>query len=429
MNKFNKADKVLCIAFVIFLIFLALKLYLEENIIIELGLFCAEAALVGGIADWFAVTALFKKPLGFPFHTALLPARRKIFVNSCVEMIRTEFMSKRNVYKMIDKSHLLDEGLIYLKKDKNKRWMIEKTIEKLVEYVKDYSDIELKSLAYSYSHTVNDFIKDVELQPLCNNLLNELKEKNEIDVSKVASKLKQYLEGEQGYERILNFVETRVNEYRNEGIGSNLIMTLVTVTDTVNSKELAKVIHNRLMELLDKSSDKNSEVYKELLHIVYEALDTVNKDGNKMIILNSLRSEFIARNVLEKIIYRALKSLQEHFTSDIKDNKLQKVLRETLMKEIDACIERLKTNRDFKEKVNTFIMNAVQKTALKGEDIILETARKFLEGLTDEKLNELVYSKVETDLIWIRLNGSIVGCVIGFVIFWLIELVKLQIQI
>ena len=121
--------------------------------------------------------------------------------------------------------------------------------------------------------------------------------------------------------------------------------------------------------------------------------------------------------------------MQEHFASDIKDNRLQKVLQDALIKEIDACIERLKTNRDFKEKINIFIMNAVQNAALKGEDIILETARKFLEGLTDEKLNELVYSKVETDLIWIRLNGSIVGCVIGFIIFWLIELVKLQVQI
>ena len=95
-------------------------------------------------------------------------------------------------------------------------------------------------------------------------------------------------------------------------------------------------------------------------------------------------------------------------------------LKDALIKEINACIERLKTNRDFKEKINIFIMNAVQNAALKGEDIILETARKFLEGLTDEKLNELVYSKVETDLIWIRLNGSIVGCVIGFIIFWFI---------
>ena len=72
-------------------------------------------------------------------------------------------------------------------------------------------------------------------------------------------------------------------------------------------------------------------------------------------------------------------------------------------------------------------MDVLHRTALKGEDVILELARKFLEGLTDEQLNELVYAKVETDMIWIRLNGSIVGGSIGAVSFWILELVnKLQ---
>ena len=37
----------------------------------------AEAAMVGGLADWFAVTALFRRPLGLPIpHTAVIPASK-----------------------------------------------------------------------------------------------------------------------------------------------------------------------------------------------------------------------------------------------------------------------------------------------------------------------------------------------------------------
>jgi uncharacterized membrane-anchored protein YjiN (DUF445 family) len=37
----------------------------------------AEAAMVGGIADWFAVTALFRHPLGIPIpHTAIIPRNK-----------------------------------------------------------------------------------------------------------------------------------------------------------------------------------------------------------------------------------------------------------------------------------------------------------------------------------------------------------------
>ena len=69
-----------------------------------------------------------------------------------------------------------------------------------------------------------------------------------------------------------------------------------------------------------------------------------------------------------------------------------------------------------------FVLDVVHRSALKGEDVILELARKFLEGLTDKQLNELVYDKVETDMIWIRLNGSIVGGIIGFFCFLVIAI-------
>ncbi|MGH7636153.1 MAG: DUF445 family protein, partial [Gemmatimonadaceae bacterium] len=37
----------------------------------------AEAAMIGGLADWFAVTALFRHPMGIPIpHTAIIPARK-----------------------------------------------------------------------------------------------------------------------------------------------------------------------------------------------------------------------------------------------------------------------------------------------------------------------------------------------------------------
>lgn len=73
-KTWNKADRVLFFAFIVFLCALFLHLQMKTSVVVSGFLFCAEAALVGGIADWFAVTALFKKPLGFPYHTAILPS-------------------------------------------------------------------------------------------------------------------------------------------------------------------------------------------------------------------------------------------------------------------------------------------------------------------------------------------------------------------
>ena len=80
-GRYNKADAVLFFSFIAFLISLYAHLNFPAALWADALLMVSEAALVGGIADWFAVTALFRKPLGFPYHTALLPRRRDSFIH------------------------------------------------------------------------------------------------------------------------------------------------------------------------------------------------------------------------------------------------------------------------------------------------------------------------------------------------------------
>jgi uncharacterized membrane-anchored protein YjiN (DUF445 family) len=54
----------------------------------------AEAAMVGGLADWFAVTALFRHPLGLPIpHTALIPQRKDTIGESLGDFVNENFLS------------------------------------------------------------------------------------------------------------------------------------------------------------------------------------------------------------------------------------------------------------------------------------------------------------------------------------------------
>jgi uncharacterized membrane-anchored protein YjiN (DUF445 family) len=55
----------------------------------------AEAAMVGAIADWFAVTALFRHPLGLPIpHTAIIPTRKDALARSLQEFVTDNFLSE-----------------------------------------------------------------------------------------------------------------------------------------------------------------------------------------------------------------------------------------------------------------------------------------------------------------------------------------------
>ena len=54
----------------------------------------AEAGMVGGLADWFAVTALFRKPLGLPVpHTAIIPTRKAELGRGLSDFVGTHFLS------------------------------------------------------------------------------------------------------------------------------------------------------------------------------------------------------------------------------------------------------------------------------------------------------------------------------------------------
>src|SRR3982750_867889 len=58
----------------------------------------AEAAMVGGLADWFAITALFRRPLGLPVpHTALIPTRKDALAEQLGEFVTTTFLTRQNV--------------------------------------------------------------------------------------------------------------------------------------------------------------------------------------------------------------------------------------------------------------------------------------------------------------------------------------------
>jgi len=55
----------------------------------------SEAAMVGAIADWFAVTALFKRPLGLPIpHTAIIPERKNSLARSLKEFVSENFLTE-----------------------------------------------------------------------------------------------------------------------------------------------------------------------------------------------------------------------------------------------------------------------------------------------------------------------------------------------
>ena len=86
----------------------------------------AEASMVGAIADWFAVTALFKHPLGLPVpHTALIPRRKDELGRSLEEFVGENFLQEAIIRGRIDAAHLSERVGAWLADETNARRLVD----------------------------------------------------------------------------------------------------------------------------------------------------------------------------------------------------------------------------------------------------------------------------------------------------------------
>ena len=82
----------------------------------------AEAAMVGGIADWFAVTALFRHPLGIPIpHTAIVASRKDRIGTALGNFVQRNFLTRDVVAGKIAAMKLGDRAAHWLARPENSR--------------------------------------------------------------------------------------------------------------------------------------------------------------------------------------------------------------------------------------------------------------------------------------------------------------------
>src|SRR5437868_5498634 len=75
----------------------------------------AEASMVGGLADWFAVTALFRRPLGLPIpHTAIIRERKDQFGETLGSFVQDNFLTADVVVERIRTGHVVERATVWL---------------------------------------------------------------------------------------------------------------------------------------------------------------------------------------------------------------------------------------------------------------------------------------------------------------------------
>src|SRR4051794_36351715 len=142
-----------------------------------------EAGLFGGLADWFAVTALFRHPLGLPIpHTALLPNNRKRMTNGLVSMLKNDWLSKESIQEKV-KHIAFTEKLIVIFVKQTQTDTFRRVLIKLIKQMISY--IEMEKITPFVKKQLVSTLSNIEmsniLQLVSSQLLHEQMDQKALD--------------------------------------------------------------------------------------------------------------------------------------------------------------------------------------------------------------------------------------------------------
>ncbi len=107
----------------------------------------AEAAMVGAVADWFAVTALFRHPLGLPIpHTAIIPKRKDTIATSLEDFVTENFLTEENVRTRLDSAQVPMRLGHWLQQPGSAERVVAEAAPALVKGITSIKDEEVRDL-------------------------------------------------------------------------------------------------------------------------------------------------------------------------------------------------------------------------------------------------------------------------------------------
>lgn len=406
-RSWNKADKTLLGAGVIFLFALCLKMEYQDNVFAAGFLFCAEAALVGGIADWFAVTALFEKPLGFPWHTAILPRRRQSFIDATGRMLQQEFFGKKALLGKVKNVDFAQKLANWLQDGEQQKKAAAWLAAKGISWLQANQMVLGKRLGQSLQ-------QQIKPEALLSRLTYNLAENQTVQelVAQGAESLSEYIQRPETEAKLL----AKLEAYKASKLNGPMAMMMAGFaesTNLINLEEAAELIVQRGMLLAEQLKDCESEEQQQLLNSLEKIMQNFEKNSE-------LKQELAGAwlNITHKMDYNAIFC----FEPGEADLKLKDALEQLALVLLADMARQLGENQQLREKINNLLYQLMARGVLQAQEMLGTIVGDVLNSLTDKQMNSLIYDKAEPDLLWIRMNGSIVGSAIGLVIFTAMQL-------
>jgi uncharacterized membrane-anchored protein YjiN (DUF445 family) len=359
----------------------------------------AEAGMVGGLADWFAVTALFRHPLGIPIpHTAIIPTNKERLGRTLASFLRTNFLRTGIVARKVRTMDVAGAMGRFLSQPSGGEGRMRMGASRLLGDI--LSALDEERLGGIAKGAVRKQLEKLDVAPLLGQLLGAMiKERRHLPL----------MDSMIGWaSKTLEANEPMIRQMVEERAGT--IMRWTGLDD-----RLANAIVSGLEKMLtDMAADPDHPLRAKGNEGLERLVKDLKSDKELQAKVNGWKAELLANPAMNKWIESLwdqgrkalLKAAREP------DAALAGSFGEALTK-LGATLQE---DAALKRQINRFARRAIVGTTENYGDNIVSLVSDTIGGWDASTITDRVENAVGSDLQFIRINGTLVGGLAGLVI-------------
>ncbi|GAB3944614.1 DUF445 domain-containing protein [Corynebacterium tapiri] len=358
----------------------------------------AEAGMVGGLADWFAVTALFRHPLGLPIpHTALVPKKKDQLGDSLSGFVGENFLNPQLITEKVAQAEIPQRVGGWLAQPDNAR-TVSREVGTFTERAITAMDDD-EAAALIQTHIVGRFAEPEWGPPagtMLESLIRDGKTEPLIDSAITWAKERIY----RSEFTIVNAIDERMPtwapQFARELVGARVYREIVSFVE-------------------DVEADPQHEARESLRRFIAQLAQDLQSDPTMIARVEEIKSDIMGSAAVRQAGGTLWRAASEALVDAARDP--ESVLRRKVTEIAQEWGERIQTDEQLRASLDRRLTGAVRFLAenYSGEitAIISETVHQWDAEEASDKI-ELMVGK---DLQFIRLNGTIVGALAGLAIY------------
>ncbi|WP_163061735.1 DUF445 domain-containing protein [Bacillus cereus] len=369
-----------------------------------------EAGLVGGLADWFAVTALFRHPMGIPIpHTALLPKNRKRVTKGLINTLENEWLTKESITNKV-KEMQLAQMVLQIAEREMQSDAVKKGIVTIAE--KAIVTIDTEKLAVIIEKELKTYLHTINTSNILQVLVDQLvvQEYDEKTLDYILVKVKDWTAQDEARYQLGSLGMKAMENIKVDGF---LQFTLKSFMNIVDEDKIGGILQKFIISNINSLQDADNSTRQLILAKIRQEIINVKENEALLQELENWKEKWIANwNATDKI-KEMLEQVQQRAVAFVNNEEFSdKYVIPFLQKQMNKIKEDEQTVQKIEEWLQKQVVTLVEKNHSKIGKLVQEN----LDKLDDKMLIEMIENNVGKDLQWIRVNGAVCGFMIGLVL-------------